>query len=97
MGPMPGTGRDGSSPNLMAGMQMPGMAAHAPMGAPSQPPPYGMPPGPHGPMAGASYPPGPHGHAHGHPAPPRKSPILWIVIGVLLVAAATGAVLALTL
>ncbi|HUQ03971.1 MAG TPA: serine/threonine-protein kinase [Kofleriaceae bacterium] len=100
-GPMQGNPRDQSSPNLMAGMQMPGMAAHAPVGAPAQPygghggpGPMG---GPSGMMPGSSYPPGAsHGHGQ-HMAPPRKSPLMWIIIGVLLVAAATGAVLALTL
>ncbi len=97
----PGNGRDGSSPNLMAGMPMPGMGAHAPApyaaGPPVGPP---GPPGPPGMMPNASYPPHvtPHGHGgHAGHATAKKSPILWIVIGVLLVAAGTGAVLALTL
>jgi tRNA A-37 threonylcarbamoyl transferase component Bud32 len=97
-GPMPGNPRDQSSPNLMAGMQMPGMSAHAPMGAPGHPPYGGGPMGPPGMMPNSSYPPGASHGGHGvHVSPPKKSPIMWIIIGVLLVAAATGAVLALTL
>jgi eukaryotic-like serine/threonine-protein kinase len=91
MGPPPGNGRDGSSPNLMQGMQMPYGPPPGQMGGQMGGPPPGM-------MPNASYP--PHGmqpHGGMQPAPSRKSPILWIVLAVLVVAAGVGAALALTL
>ncbi len=98
-----GAHQGGSSPNL-GPPQYPHPHGPGPMPGPPgmMPGPPGMMPGPPGPpgvMPGASYPPHPHGGGapyYGHGAP-RKSPIIWIVIAVLVIAAATGAVLAMTL
>ncbi|MCL4227617.1 MAG: serine/threonine protein kinase [Myxococcales bacterium] len=86
----PGAGPHGHGP--------PGPHAHGGPGAMpgpmSGPPPHGGPmSGPHG----APYP-GPPGHGPApHGARARTSPVVWIVVAVLAVAAATGAVLALAL
>jgi hypothetical protein len=92
----PPPARDASQPNIVVQPQaFPGMSG--PM------------PGYHGPGHGPGMS-GPMGHVHGGypanaahapgahaPGAARKSPIIWIVVAVLAVAAATGAVLALAL
>ncbi len=84
---------EGSAPNLMPQPPYPGPSG--PMGHVGGPvsggPMAGMP----GQMPGASYPPHmQHGHIQ---PPPKKFPVIWIVLGVLAVAAAIGAALAVTL
>ena len=95
--PQPVPNTPPSSPNLGPPVMMQ-QPQQAPQSYPSMPP-YGQyqqgPQGPHGHMQHAH---GPGGHAHGY-APPvaRKSPLVWIVLAVLVIAAGVGAALAMTL